>query len=100
MPASRELAISAAVLLIVASIFAVMENTGPTVAPVISSGQHLPIAEYLGTDAYETVEQDQVRYYVTRDQEGNPLKAAFVAEQVGFNGPIRFATRARSRPAD
>ncbi len=86
----KGVAISAAVLLIVASIFAVMENTGPTVAPVISSGQHLPIAEYLGTDAYETVEQDQVRYYVTRDQEGNPLKAAFVAEQVGFNGPIRF----------
>lgn len=64
---------------------------GPTVAPVISGGgRHLPIADLLGIDDYEIVDQGEIRYYLRRDEDGNPFKTAFVAEQKGFNGPIRF----------
>ncbi len=83
-------AISMAVLLVVASVFVVVEKMGPTVAPVISGGRHLPIADLLGIDDYEIVDQGEIRYYLRRDEDGNPFKTAFVAEQKGFNGPIRF----------
>ncbi len=86
----RGVAVSMAVLLIVASVFVVVDKMGPTITPVISGGQHLPVADLLGTDDYEMLDQDDTRYYLRRDEDGNPLKVAFVAEQNGFNGPISF----------
>ena len=86
----KGVAVGVVVLLVVVGVFAALERTQPTVTPIISYGQHLPIADLLGTTDYEVVEQAGTRYYLTRDEEENPQAVAFVAEQGGFNGPIRF----------
>ena len=86
----RGVAVGIAILLVVVGVFVAMDRIQPAVTPIISYGQHLPIVDLLGTTEYEVVEEGGIRYYLTRDQEENPLITAFVAEQGGFNGPIRF----------
>ena len=57
---------------------------------MISGGHYLPIAELLGTTDYEIEDINGTRYYTVRDGEGNLTGAAFVGEQRGFNGSIRY----------
>ena len=86
----RGVAVTTAVLVIVVGVFVVLDRTQPTALPIISHGQHLPITDLLGTNDYQVVDQNGTRYYVVWDQDENPAQAAFIAEQGGFNGPIRF----------
>ncbi|NMA61563.1 MAG: RnfABCDGE type electron transport complex subunit D, partial [Firmicutes bacterium] len=86
----KGVAVGVASLLVVVGIFVALERFQPAVTPIISYGQHLPIAEFLGTDDYEVVEQGGIRYYLTYDEDENPQTVAFIGEQGGFNGPIRF----------
>ena len=58
--------------------------------PVFSGGNYLPIAEMLGTSQFSVEEIDGNRYYTVRDEDGSLTGAAFVAEQRGFHGPIKF----------
>ena len=86
----KGVAVGVASLLVVVGVFVALERFQPAVTPIISYGQHLPIAEFLGTDDYEVVEQGGIRYYLTYDEDENPQTVAFIGEQGGFNGPIRF----------
>ncbi|NLL48050.1 MAG: FMN-binding protein [Firmicutes bacterium] len=78
----------AVVLLFVA--LGIVEHNEPSVRPVISDGHYLPIHELLASSDYDVVDADGTRYYVVRDEEGNPLQATFIAERNGFKGPVRF----------
>ena len=78
----------AVVLLFVA--LGIVEHNEPSVGPVISDGHYLPIHELLASSDYDVVDADGTRYYVVRDEEGNPLQATFIAERNGFKGPVRF----------
>lgn len=57
---------------------------------MISDGHYLPMAELLGDPNFEVVDKGGIRYYVVKDEEGNPLQAAFIGERNGFNAPVRF----------
>ena len=86
----KGLAVTTAAVLVLVGAFTVFDGNQPAALPVISDGQHLPIAELLGDSNYEVVDIGETRYYVVRDEEGDPAQVAFIAEQGGFNGPIRF----------
>ena len=86
----KGMALTAAGVVVLAGILVAVDRTQPEVAPVISYGQYLPIAELLGQDDFEVVEENGITYYLVRDEEGNPAQTAFISEQGGFNGPIRF----------
>ncbi|HQE35981.1 MAG TPA: RnfABCDGE type electron transport complex subunit D, partial [Limnochordia bacterium] len=95
LPVSQEsfkkgIAVTAAAVVVFAAFFVLLDRSQPPATPVFSYGQYLPIGELLGQDDYEVVDENGTRYYLIRDAEGNPAQTAFVAEQGGFNGPIRF----------
>ncbi|NMB02255.1 MAG: RnfABCDGE type electron transport complex subunit D [Firmicutes bacterium] len=86
----KGIAVTAATIVILAGAFVALDRSQPAATPVISYGQHLPIAELLEDSNYEVVDEAGVRYYLVRDEDDNPAQVAFVAEQGGFNAPIRF----------
>ena len=86
----RGIAVTTAAVVVCAALFVVLDRSKPDAVPVFSLGEYLPIGELLGTDDYEVVDENGVRYFLVRDAEGNPAQTAFVAEQGGFNGPIRL----------
>ena len=86
----KGIAVTAAAAVIIAGVFITLDRSQPATTPVISYGQHLPIADLLQDADYEIVDEGGIRYYLVRDDEGNPAQVAFVAEQGGFNAPIRF----------
>lgn len=86
----KGLAVSLGVLLALAALFVGLERITPAALPVISGGRHLPVAELLGSENYEIADEQGTVYYLLRNEAGDPEKTAFVAEQKGFNGPIRF----------
>ncbi|HHY09442.1 MAG TPA: RnfABCDGE type electron transport complex subunit D [Firmicutes bacterium] len=80
----------AAAIIIVVGALIWLDAVHPAVTPVLSHGRHLPVEALLGTADYETVEHEGVRYYLRKNEEGEPAAAVFLAEQGGFNGPIHF----------
>lgn len=78
-----------AVVVLVGALVAVERNE-TEIPPIISNGHYLPIHELLGNPDFDVVDSGEVRYYVVRDEEGDPLQAAFIAARNGFNGPVRF----------
>ena len=83
-------ALGAAVLVVVLVVAFAIGGPDRAAQPVISGGHYLPIAELLGTTDYEIEDINGTRYYTVRDGEGNLTGAAFVGEQRGFNGSIRY----------
>jgi len=86
----KGIAVTTAAVVVFAGFLVLLDRSEPSAVPVFSRGQYLPIAELLGAEDYEVVENNGTTYYLVRDEEGNPLQTVFVAEQGGFNGPIRF----------
>ncbi len=86
----KGVAVTTAAVVVFAALFVLLDGPEPQVEPVFSYGHYLPVGELLGSEEYEVVEENGTRYYLVRDEEGNPAQTAFVAEQGGFNGPIRF----------
>ena len=86
----RGVAVTTVAAVVLVGIFVVLDRNQPATVPVIRDGQYLPIAELLGDSDYEVVDHEGTRYYLVRDEDGNPAQAAFIAEQGGFNAPIRF----------
>mgnify|MGYP000895443932 CR=1 FL=1 len=86
----RGVAVTTVAAVVLVGIFVVLDRNQPATVPVIRDGQYLPIAELLGDSGYEVVDHEGTRYYLVRDEDGSPAQAAFIAEQGGFNAPIRF----------
>jgi len=86
----KRVAVAAAAVVVLVGVFIVLDQNQPATLPVLHSGQYLPLADLLGDSDYEVVDQEGTRYYLVRDEEGNPAQVAFIAEQGGFNAPIRF----------
>lgn len=86
----RGFAVTAGVVTVLLGALVGIERNEPAIRPLISNGHYLPMHELLGDPDYDVVEVDETRYYVVRDEEGDPLQAAFIAERNGFNGPISF----------
>lgn len=83
-------AVTGIAVLVLFGALALVEYNEPEVAPLISNGHYLPIHELLNDSNFEEVDTDEVSYYVVRDEDGDPLQAAFIAERKGFNAPVRF----------
>ena len=86
----RGFALTVGIVMVLLGALAVIENNEPRVRPLISDGHYLPMHELLGDPDVDVVEVNETRYYVVRDEEGDPRRVAFIAERNGFNGPIRF----------
>ncbi|NLJ79938.1 MAG: RnfABCDGE type electron transport complex subunit D [Firmicutes bacterium] len=86
----KGIAAAGAALLVAVGALVWIDNTQPALTPILSHGQHLPIADWLGTSDFESLDFEGSRFYVTWNEEEKPAKAVYLAEQGGFNGPIRF----------
>ncbi|MGI6651814.1 MAG: RnfABCDGE type electron transport complex subunit D [Limnochordia bacterium] len=86
----RGFAITAVAVLVIFAGLVIVEYREPVAPHVISDGHYLPMAELLGDPNFEVVDKGGIRYYVVKDEEGNPLQAAFIGERNGFNAPVRF----------
>ena len=82
--------VAASVFVVLIGILFSINIIRPTVTPIISNNEHLPITEMLGSADFEVVYEDGVTYYLTRDNEGDPAEVVLIASQGGFNAPIEF----------